>query len=570
MSAESLDVNLTECERHRKRYYALLKKQAPFMNDWKEIAKYVSPRREFMDLDYEQGETVGKYIYDISPIIYSNELVSGFQGNIVTNAMLWFEFRFTNPKLSEIPEAKQWLEDWVRHLYGGFERSKFYESIHPYIKDGIDFATTTMTMEDDVAKRMINYLSRHPAETVIAENKYGDVDTSYRKYKLSATAAYKEWGEKLSLKIQNAAKNSSMMYDEFEFIFGVYPNDNYDPTKDGTQFKKYESIVFEAVSSGPDEAPLEKSGFSYFPDVVWRYDKNSTEWYGRGLFHDGLRLIKSLNRKAKDLGMASHYSVMPSWYAPLSHKGRLKTTPNTFNYYEKYSEEKIESIRKDINYPVGLDRVQDERQQLRELLMVDYFLSLQEVAQNIKTATHALEIKGEQAILLATAVGRFESEGLDPLINNTFMIEYEAGRGPEVPEVLYDYGGDNIQIDYIGPLSLNQRRLFKSRGIMHSLDALYRVMGIYPPAADKVDFDFVAEEILEGYGMPQKGIRSDEAVEKIRAARAQLEQQERQIMLTKELADSVPKLSKKVEPGSVLEKAQEAAAGQGAAAGGRG
>ena len=570
MSAESLDVNLTECERHRKRYYALLKKQAPFMNDWKEIAKYVSPRREFMDLDYEQGETVGKYIYDISPIIYSNELVSGFQGNIVTNAMLWFEFRFTNPKLSEIPEAKQWLEDWVRHLYGGFERSKFYESIHPYIKDGIDFATTTMTMEDDVAKRMINYLSRHPAETVIAENKYGDVDTSYRKYKLSATAAYKEWGEKLSLKIQNAAKNSSMMYDEFEFIFGVYPNDNYDPTKDGTQFKKYESIVFEAVSSGPDEAPLEKSGFSYFPDVVWRYDKNSTEWYGRGLFHDGLRLIKSLNRKAKDLGMASHYSVQPSWYAPLSHRGRLKTTPGTFNYYEKYAEEKIESIRKDINYPVGLDRVQDERQQLRELLMVDYFLTMHEVAKDVKTATHALEIKGEQAILLATAVGRFESEGLDPLINNTFMIEYEAGRGPEVPECLYDYGGDIIQIDYIGPLSMTQRRLFKSRGIMHSLDALYGVMGIYPPAVDKVDFDFVAEEILEGYGMPQKGIRSDEDVEKIRAARAQQMQQERQIMLTKELADSIPKISKKVEPGSVLEKAQETAAGQGATAGGRG
>jgi len=95
-------------------------------------------------------------------------------------------------------------------------------------------------------------------------------------------------------------------------------------------------------------------------------------------------------------------------------------------------------------------------------------------------------------------------------------------------------------------------------------------MGIYPPAVDKVDFDFVAEEILEGYGMPQKGIRSDEDVAKIRAAKAQQMQQERQIMLTKELADAIPKLSKKVEPGSVLEKAQETAAGQGAAAGGKG
>ncbi|MBN2323816.1 MAG: head-tail connector protein [Spirochaetes bacterium] len=561
MSDVATDLNLTECERHRLRYNALVKKRDPFLSDWKEIAKYVDPRRELMDVDFEQGETVGKYIYDISPIIYSNELVNGFQGNIVTPSILWFDLKFTNPELRDIPEAQQWLEDWVRYLYRVFENTKFYNAIHEYIKDCIHFATSTITVEDDIGKQCINYRTRHPMETVIAENRQGDVDTAYRKYKLSATAAFKAWGEKLSDKIRNAARNSSTMYDEFEFIFGAFPNSNHDSTKDGVQFKKFKLITFEAESKGPDEEPLEVSGDSDLPDIVWRFDKNSNEWYGRGLFHDGLRLIKSLNAKGKDLGKASHLAVSPAWYAPESHRGRLRVTPDTFNYYTKYAEEKIESIHKDIKYPVGLDRVQDERHQLRELLMVDYFLTLHEVAKDVKTATHAVELKGEQSIMLGTSVGRFESEGLDPLLNRTFRIEYEAGRGPEVPEVLHDYGGDTIQIDYIGPLSQQQRRLFKSRGIMHSLNALYGVMGMYPPAADKVDFDFVTEEILEGYGMPQKGIRGDEEVYKIRAAKAQRAEEERKIMLTKELADAFPKLAKKVESGSVIEQAQQAASG---------
>ncbi|MFW9973638.1 MAG: hypothetical protein ACFFDF_25890, partial [Candidatus Odinarchaeota archaeon] len=43
---------------------------------------------------------------------------------------------------------------------------------------------------------------------------------------------------------------------------------------------------------------------------------------------------------------------------------------------------------------------------------------------------------------------RFESESLDPTINRSFRIEFENGRLPPVPEILWKYRGQGIEIEY--------------------------------------------------------------------------------------------------------------------------
>ena len=57
-----------------------------------------------------------------------------------------------------------------------------------------------------------------------------------------------------------------------------------------------------------------------------------------------------------------------------------------------------------------------------------------------RTATEVMKMEGEKAALLGAVVGNTESEVLDPSINRTFRIEYEAGRLPPIPEELVAYG----------------------------------------------------------------------------------------------------------------------------------
>ena len=72
---------------------------------------------------------------------------------------------------------------------------------------------------------------------------------------------------------------------------------------------------------------------------------------------------------------------------------------------------------------------------------------------------------------------------------------------------------------------------------------------------DKIDLDEAAEVLMESHGMPEKVMRKDEDVEEIREGRAEQMQAEQMLEQAGKVADAIPKVSKKVEEGSVLDAA---------------
>jgi hypothetical protein len=230
----------------------------------------------------------------------------------------------------------------------------------------------------------------------------------------------------------------------------------------------------------------------------------------------------------------------------------------------------------DIKYPFGAEERREFRQAVMDNFQVDYFVALSRAAQenaNLREI-HVMEIKGEKVALMGAGLGTLNSV-LDKINEHVFDIEMKAGRLPEPPQILLDKMFEEqqpgkqgkagvIDIDYIGPLAQEQKRMFKTEGIRYGLEAvrpiveLQRVAGVPVTALDRLKVEDTVEEIFDANGMPQKLMNSDEEVEAIQMARAQDIREQKMAEWGIEAAKAVPGLGKKTEEGSPLEAIAEA------------
>ena len=115
-----------------------------------------------------------------------------------------------------------------------------------------------------------------------------------------------------------------------------------------------------------------------------------------------------------------------------------------------------------------------------------------------------------------------------------------------------DYSGGAIEVDYMGPLSQAQKKLFKSTGIRSGLEALMPLAGIHPEVIDVIDPTETARILLEASGFPSKALRDDEEIQEVREMKERLAAMREQIAQGVEIAKAVPAAGKAPEEGSPL------------------
>jgi len=556
-----------------KKVRAMQKKLAeirqPYEADLENIAKYVFYRREFFDLKSQQGQSIARTKYDGTANQAANNLVYGFQGNIVSRSIEWIDLEFVNKDLENYEEAMIWLEDWIQYLYEVFKKTNFYDTINDNLTDAIGFGTPCFYCENDDKRNQIVYSERHPIEIYVSLNRYGEYDTVFRRYKMAAREIVKQFNEKnISDAVKNDAEKSQSMYNEHVIIHGVFPNEDKVVGSKMSKDKQYRSVYIEEEASNED-ITLSDGGYGENPYIVWAWDRNPTEWYGRSPSHNALPEILTLNQLTKAILEATEKTVNPPMYVPSVGRGKIHNYPGGYYFYENYEKEKHEPIIQGIQLPTSKEERDAIEEKIRGYYFNDFFLILGQLLQKEKTATEVLEIQGEKAAIIGPIIGRYETQFLDPVIERTYQIETEKKRGPEMPPVIEDYmaqkqeeGGqeDDIVIRYIGPLATIQERLYKTTGVTHTLSAIAPIGEMQlanPPVLDNFDFDKMARDVAKTHGASPTHLRSDKEVKKIREERAAREQAMQQAALAKEAADAVPKLGQKEEKGSVLDEIRQ-------------
>jgi len=527
----------------------LKQERSTWEDEYQEITEQIFPRRSVWTDNKGRASRSGGLIYDGTPISALNLLANGLVGYLVSPATRWFKLRPTQDELLQIRGARQWLEIVENLIYDEFNRSNFYEEIVEYFRDGGSIGTATIYVQEDIGRRMANYSCRHPKEIYIAEDRFGYIDTVFRRFFPTAKELEEEFGrEALSDGVQNLCERSP--YERVEIIHAVYPRKKRNPRKKGNRDMKFASAYVE----GGSNHKIRERGYERLPYVVWRWSTNSDEVYGRGPGYDALVDVKRLNRLSRDMLKQSQMAVDPPLAVPEKMRGKVNWVPRGLNYYQNPNELPV-ALNPGMQFQVGLDREQHMQQIIEKHFMTDFFLMLEQAPKEM-TATEVMERQSEKAAVLGTVIGRISSEFLDPIIDITFDIAMKGKRlpppPPEFAEAMYKTNG-GIEIDYLGPLAQAQKRFHVKQGAQQSLEAVSPIMQINPQVADLINWDQLTMEILHAYGMPQKAIVDLRDVQKIRQQRAVQQAAAMQQQQAQQLIDKYP-MDKQAPPDSPMEE----------------
>ena len=576
MAEEATDTKETIGSQVIRRQGELDTVRKPFMDLYKECTALGYPARNDWEDTAQTGRDKEFEIYDDTCTKALNIRSDGLYGYHVSPAIKWFRSRMADTMMDEVDEVREWLQECDEGMYYAYSRSNFYDAscIGSFLRDGDGIGTAVMFPEEIMGENKIGFMVPHPREIWLADDKYGNSCLMHRKFKWTILeikdALEPNEIKKLSIALQQAITQNKQVTTKFEFIWAVWPNPDYIRGSLVQGQRRYNTYLVQVDG----QHLIRESSLDRFPPV-YRVKKPSNLPYGRGLIGESLISIYTANQMTSTMLGAAQLGAEGVWMIPEGKRREADIAPSGRNYYRNDSDE-VRQVRTYINYPFGAEERREFRQAIMDNFQVDYFIALSRAAQensNLREL-HVVEIKGEKSALMGAGLGTLNTV-LDKINDAVFDIEMKAGRLPPPPQILLDRMMEEqqegvsgkvgvIDIDYIGPLAQAQKRMFKTEGINHSIEAVrplveLQVAAQQPVTAlDRLNVNETVEEIFDANGMPQKLMHSDDEVKTIQQDRLEQQQAERAAQMALEAAKVAPGLGKKVEEGSSLEAIAEA------------
>ena len=495
---------------------------------WQDIADYVVPRKADITVNRSPGDKRTDRLFDATAV-HAAELLSASLHGMLTNASTpWFSLRYRDPAFDADDTAKEWLEGATEAMYQAFARSNFQEQIHELYHDLITFGTGIMLVERD-EKQKIRFSTRHISECFLSEDDQGRVDTVFRKFKISARAAYARWGSAVGQRIEKMAETDP--YEEVTLVHVVRPRDERDVTQYDNMNMPYQSCYL-----NPDEKiVLSESGFEEMPYLCPRYLKSSFELgYGRSPASSSLPDIKMLNKMSEVTIRAAQKQVDPPLMVPDDgFMLPIRTVPGGLNFYRSGTRDRLEPLQIGANNPLGLNMEEQRRDAIRQAFYVDQLIK--GTGGQTMTATEVIQRTEEKMRLLGPVLGRLQAELLQPVIDRCFHLLQKQGEFPPPPEEW----PDNMQtdIEYVSPLAKAQRG-GDIQSVMRMFEMLMPLAEVDQGVLDYLDTDGMVKHLIKVLGVPATTIRGEQEVYQKRVERQQQQAEAQQMAQTTQVAEA--------------------------------
>jgi hypothetical protein len=528
--------------------FAMLKKfqksleddRSRYEDDLRKIARYVVPSRANWSWD-EEDVSIRPVVYDATGIHANQKLADGYQGYMVNPRSEWFSLRYEDPAMNKDRKMRDWLSDVAQPgLYKVFARSNWYSAVGQCFADQA-FGTVVLYVEKD-PETVINFIPQHIKGIYIAEDSHDRIDTVLHKMLVPNRVILKEYRENLEEPVAERLERNP--FGKTLLCRSVLPNEEYEEGYIGPKGMRWSSTTY--MEEGNDK-PLKESGYNVMPYVVWRPFKVTGEAYGRSFAWYALGSILRINQFEKAILEVAHLQAKPPLQLPSELLDQVNVSPWGLNAYTDPSR-LIFPMNIGGNLSYGVEEREQLRKEIFEYFNVDAFQLMSMMADKEYTATQAAEMAGEKSAMLTAHTARAGSEFLDPSIQCTLTYSIEAGAIAPPPMNLPPHA---IKVDYVGPLTLDQERAFKTSGMMRGLNQVMPFLEAKPEIWDLLKDDSIFHELLSGGGMPEKHMRTQAEVADIRQARAEQQQQMQQSQLAKEAAQAYKDGSYQAEEGSL-------------------
>ena len=497
----------------------LWSQQANFRNLWNTAAQFVMPAWDNFIGEFSEGVNRNTRIFDSTAITANQRFAAAMEAMLTPRSQVWHKLMAGDEELNDSSAVQQYLDQVNKILFAARyhpEANFASQTDECYMSLGAFGNNALYT--DEVPGKCLRYRSMPLSEVCWALNHQGMVDTVYRKFKYSAKQAIQHWG-KDAVPLGIAKMFAKSPYTEVEFLHAIRPNHEWQPDAYGDKGKRFECWY---VYLG-DRSVIERGSYRTFPVSIGRYRVAPREHYGRGPAVDCLPDIRTANEMVKTgLRIGQKAVDPPLLLAEESILTAFNQRPGAINYGMLTGDGKPLAVPFEAkgNFQVQKELMDDVRATIRDTFLNTLFQIL--VENPNMTATEALLRAQEKGELIAPAMGRQQSEFLDPLIHRELQILQDAGQLPPAPpEILKSARG--IRIEYTSPLA-RALRAEEGTSIMNTIQDLAQMANLDKSVLYLMDFHEAGREMALIRGCPAKLLRTEDQVNELlehAAAKAQ-------------------------------------------------
>lgn len=510
--------------RHERRLEALKNQRSEWEPLWRELADYIAPERLRLTRRENTGKLLGEKIIDETGTFAWRTLSAGLMTGLTSPSRPWFRLQSRDAALNEYGPVKVKIGADERRLRQAFSGTNFYNALQFGYGDLALFGQFAALMVED-EERMFRLLSLTTGDYWIAANHLGTVDTLYRRCDMTVEQMVQRFNGNVSRTVMNLYDRGQ--YDEWVPVFhAVEPRRDRDITRRDRRNKAFLSNYWEEGQDG--EELLEESGFDENPILAPRWDVIGSDHWGRSAAMLALPGVKQLQVEQARKGEAIDKMVRPPMQGPPSMRNNPKSLlPGAITYVDDPTGRGFRPAM-EVRLSVGelAADIREVQERVRQCFYADLFLMISNMEGiQPRNQFEIAERREEKLLALGPVIERLQNELLRQSIDRGYAILERRGALEEAPPELQ---GEELEIDYISTLAQAQKAA-ATGGIERFWSFVGNLAGMKPEVLDKADADQSIDEYAKMVGVPASIVRSDDAVEDLRAQRQEQETQAAQM-----------------------------------------
>jgi len=482
----------------------------------------------------------------------SSLLADGMFGNLCPSNMMWFRYQFEKANLNKDKTGAGILEEMTEYMAQVFNRSTFYDIGPEYLQIGNSIGTATMDIREDKETQSIICSIEHPRAVYCRVNARNEIVETYSVRYLTVEQIADEFGEEALTDTMRVSLSSSDDT-EYELVEVCKRRDNSKPDSQLSKEWKYGEYTF--IPSDPRKKVILESGAKELPKIVWRWSLRGNEPYAWSPVNDCMPDIRTCNQMIRTMLTVKNKQADPAKWLPS--EGRTwSSDPGSTNYYRDPNRRMFKD--EITGYMFDYEALGLMQQRIRKAMKVDHFLMLMQLEAQM-TAREVMERKREGMSVVAATVGAFETMALDRIHSRFLQIEAAAHRLPGFrpgdsypPDILRE----SMRVEYLGPISQQQKQIAVEQGIMSALESAVSVFKLWNTTLAKINPEVLIDKIWTANGAPVEALKTNEEYQKSLADAAKAAQEQQQQALQAEIAKkSNPQVAP--QPGSQQAQAMQ-------------
>lgn len=474
-----------------------------FETQWQDVAEHVLPRQaDFPSGGFalSQGQKRTGRIYDETAMLALDHGCAVFESYTMPRGARWQSLAPLDDKLLDNRRVRAWYEAKTSQLFAlrAAPASGFAEQTHESVASLLAFGNQAITPEllrdNRGAFTGVYYRSEHIGQLYVRENAWGRIDTTHRKFTLTARQAEQKWQDAAPECVQKAIRDRKPE-DKHEYLHVLRPRRDWDPERADAKGKRVASLY---VSIG-DKAIFDEGGYRTMPTVYSRFEKSPTETYGRGPVMNVMPAIRATQEMMKDLITAVELLAKPPLLATddmLDQVIRYFAGGITYGGLDFQGNAALKALIDGMDIGPAMTLLEQSRAVIKRALWEDLFQVRMEQKTHV-SATDILERSSEKGVLLAP-LGRQETEWFDPMADREIDLMWEMGLLDDMPPEVREAGGV-YQMTYDNPLRRAQMA-DQAAGFYRTLEGVTPLMQLKPQLAEDFLARYPFDKVLAGLG----------------------------------------------------------------------